>query len=208
MIDFNPVIIGIAGGTSSGKTTVAEKIKAEFEDNVVVISHDFYYRSFANISFEERTKLNYDHPNSFETDLLIKHLKALKQGNIVEIPRYSFSKHIREDETVSTVVAPVVIVEGILALEDKHLRDMFDLKIYVEADSDIRVIRRIKRDIEERGRTLENVTMQYCNTVKEMHDTYVEPQKKYADIIIPSTYENKKAVELIFNAIHNILSKK
>ena len=168
-MEFNPIIIGIAGGTGSGKSTLAENIEKEFKHNITMISHDYYYKSNEQLPFEERTKLNYDHPDAFETDLLIKHLNQLKIGETIQRPSYSFVEHLREKQTYHVVPKEVIIVEGILLCENKTLRDMMDIKIFVDADADIRFIRRLTRDVQERGRSLESVIEQYCTTVKPMH---------------------------------------
>lgn len=201
----NPIVIGIAGGTGSGKSTLADNIKKEFEKNITMLSHDYYYKNNQHLPFEERVKLNYDHPNAFETDLLIEHLKKLKNGEIIQRPSYSFIEHLREQETYDVVPKKVIIVEGILIFENKTLRDMMDIKIFVDADADIRFIRRLLRDVEERGRTVPSVVEQYCNTVKPMHEQFVEPSKKYADIIVPQGGHNKVALNMIVEKIRTII---
>lgn len=204
-MEFNPIIIGIAGGTGSGKSTLAENIEKDFKNNITMISHDYYYKSNDKLPFEERSKLNYDHPDAFETDLLIKHLKQLKKGETIQRPSYSFEKHLREEQTYPVVPKKVILVEGILLFENKTLRDMMDIKIFVDADADIRFIRRLTRDIQERGRTLESVIEQYCTTVKPMHEQFVEPSKKYADIIVPKGGYNKVALNMIVEKIRSII---
>ena len=201
----NPIVIGIAGGTGSGKSTLADNIKKEFEKNITMLSHDYYYKNNQHLPFEERVKLNYDHPNAFETDLLIEHLKKLKNGEIIQRPSYSFIEHLREQETYDVVPKKVIIVEGILIFENKTLRDMMDIKIFVDADADIRFIRRLLRDVEERGRTVPSVVEQYCNTVKPMHEQFVEPSKKYADIIVPKGGHNLVALNMIVEKIRTII---
>lgn len=181
---LSPLLIGIAGGSGSGKTTVAEAL-VESISGVAFIQHDAYYRHQPSLSFEERARVNYDHPNSLETDLLVRHLEALREGQPIERPVYDFTQHLRSDETVSVAPAAVVVVEGILVLADPALRDLLDLKVFVDTDSDLRLARRIRRDISERGRTVEAVISQYLATVRPMHLEYVEPSKKHADIIIP-----------------------
>lgn len=181
----NSIVIGIAGGSASGKSTLAENIEKEFKNQITMLSHDYYYKSFDNLSFEERKLLNYDHPDSFDTSMLVEHLKLLKEGKTVERPNYSFVTYLRENETTTLVPNKVIIVEGILIFENKELRDNMDIKIFVDADADIRFIRRLERDIYERGRTIESVISQYMSTVKPMHEEFVEPSKKYADIIVP-----------------------
>ena len=204
-MDLHPIIIGIAGGTGSGKSTLANNIKKEFKNNITMLSHDYYYKNNEHLPFEERVKLNYDHPNAFETDLLIEHLQKLRNGEIIQRPSYSFIEHLREQKTYDVVPKKVIIVEGILIFENKTLRDMMDIKIFVDADSDIRFIRRLLRDVEERGRTLPSVVEQYCNTVKPMHEQFVEPSKKYADIIVPEGGHNKVALNMIVEKIRSII---
>lgn len=204
-MELNPIIIGIAGGTGSGKSTLAENIEKEFKHNITMISHDYYYKSNSELPLEERKKLNYDHPDAFETDLLIEHLSKLKNGESIERPSYSFVNHLREKETYKVVPKKVIIVEGILLFENKTLRDMMDIKIFVDADADIRFIRRLLRDVKERGRTLDSVVEQYCTTVKPMHEQFVEPSKKYADIIVPEGGYNQVALNMIVEKIRSII---
>ena len=202
---LNPIIIGIAGGTGSGKSTLAENIKKEFENNITMLSHDYYYKDNPHLSFEERVKLNYDHPDSIETSLLIEHLKKLKNGEIVYRPNYSFVEHKREETTVEVVPKKVIILDGILIFENKELRDMMDIKIFVDTDADIRFIRRLLRDVEQRGRTLNSVVSQYCTTVKPMHEQFVEPSKKFADIIVPEGGRNEVALNMIIEKVRSIM---
>ena len=178
------LIIGVAGGSGSGKTTIAEAL-TEVIQGVAYIKQDAYYRHRPDLSFEERSALNYDHPASLETDLLVRHLEQLRDGLPFEQPVYDFAQHVRSEETVSVAPAPVVLVEGILVLAEPALRAMMDLKVYVDTDSDLRLARRLERDIRERGRTPESVLTQYLATVRPMHNQYVEPSKRHADIIIP-----------------------
>jgi len=180
------IIIGIAGGTGSGKSTFTNRLKAEFGNQVAVVYHDNYYRRQDDIPFEERKKVNYDHPDALETDLLIEHLKMLKSGQAIECPVYDYSHHNRSDETVRIEPKKIILAEGILLLADPRLRELIDIKIFVEADADERILRRIRRDVKERGRDLDNIVDQYLSTVKPMHYLYVEPTKAYADIIINS----------------------
>lgn len=207
-MELNPIIIGIAGGTGSGKSTLAQNIEKEFKHNITMLSHDYYYKSNSDLPFEERKKLNYDHPDAFETDLLIDHLNKLKNGESIRRPSYSFVEHLREKETYEVVPKKVIIVEGILLFENKTLRDMMDIKIFVDADADIRFIRRLLRDVQERGRTVESVVEQYCTTVKPMHEQFVEPSKKYADIIVPEGGYNMVALNMIVEKIRSIIDKK
>jgi len=204
-MELNPIIIGIAGGTGSGKSTLAENIEKEFKHNITMLSHDYYYKSNSELPFEERKKLNYDHPDAFETDLLIAHLNKLKNGETIKRPSYSFVEHLRENETYEVVPRKVIIVEGILLFENKTLRDMMDIKIYVDTDADIRFIRRLLRDVQERGRTLDSVVEQYTTTVKPMHEQFVEPSKKYADIIVPEGGYNMVALNMIVEKIRSII---
>lgn len=204
-MELNPIIIGIAGGTGSGKSTLAENIKNEFKHNISMLSHDYYYKSNENLPFEERVKLNYDHPDAFETNLLIEHLTKLKNGETIRRPSYSFVEHLREKETYEVVPKKVIIVDGILIFENKTLRDMMDIKIFVDTDADIRFIRRLLRDVEERGRTVPSVVEQYCTTVKPMHEQFVEPSKKYADIIVPEGGYNQVALNMIVEKIRSII---
>lgn len=201
------IVIGIAGGTGSGKSTMIRKIKEEFSDEITILSHDFYYKQHNDIPFEERKKLNYDHPNAFDTDLMINHIKALKEWRSIERPVYDFTIHNRVDETVTVKPAKVIIVEGILIFENKELLDMFDIKVFIDTDADVRIIRRILRDVRERGRTLDSVVNQYLTTVKLMHEQFVEPSKKNADIIIPEGGYNVVALEMLNERIHALLCK-
>lgn len=199
------IVIGIAGGTGSGKSTMIGKIKEEFSDEITILSHDFYYKQHNDISFEERKKLNYDHPNAFDTDLMISHIKKLKEWQSIERPVYDFTIHNRIDETVSVSPAKVIVVEGILIFENKELIDLCDIKVFIDTDADVRIIRRIMRDVRERGRTLDSVVSQYLTTVKPMHEQFVEPSKKYADIIVPEGGYNVVALEMLNERIHALL---
>lgn len=188
-----------------GKSTLADNIKKEFAHNITMLSHDYYYKSHDELPFEERKKLNFDHPDAFDTDLLIEHLNLLKQGQTIERPNYSFINHRREDETVTVVPKKVILVDGILIFENKELRDMMDIKIFVDTDADIRLIRRLVRDMNQRGRSLASVITQYSTTVKPMHEQFVEPSKKYADIIVPEGGYNHVALNMIIEKIRSIL---
>lgn len=203
---MKPYIIGVAGGSGSGKSTFTNRIKAEFGDSVAVLYHDNYYKRQDDVPFEERVKVNYDHPDSLETDLLTEHLEALKRGEWIESPVYDFSKHNRSDEKLIIEPKAVILVEGILLFNDESLRNLCDLKIYVEADADERILRRIIRDTEERGRDIKGIISQYLTTVKPMHYLYVEPTKSLADIVINSGM-NDIAFELVSRKISEILSK-
>ena len=197
-------IIGIAGGTGSGKSTFTNRLKESLGDYITVIYHDNYYKRQDELSFEERKLVNYDHPDSFETDLLIKHIKELKKGNSIECPVYDYTQHNRSDETVTVNPSKVIIIEGILALQDKRLRSLYDMKIFVEADADERILRRVVRDTQERGRDLEGIVKQYLTTVKPMHYLYVEPTKAMADIVINSGL-NDVAYEVVKSRINDLL---
>lgn len=202
----NTIVIGIAGGTGSGKTTLINRIKKEFNDEITILSHDFYYKENSHLPFEEREKLNYDHPNSFETALMVEHIKQLKQGKAVERPVYDFVIHNRREETVTVEPAKVIIVEGILIFENKELLDLFDIKVFIDTDADVRIIRRILRDVRERGRSLDSVINQYLTTVKLMHEEFVEPSKKNADIIIPEGGYNIVALQMLSDRIKALLN--
>lgn len=200
------LIIGIAGGTGCGKTTVVNQIINELpEDEVGVISQDSYYKETSHLSYDERTKINFDHPRAIDFDLLRAHLVKLRKGEVIEQPVYSFVKHNRTGDTILTHPRKVMIVEGILILSNTEIREMFDIKIFVHADSDERLIRRIKRDITERGRDIEEVLTRYQNTLKPMHHQFIEPMKEYADIIIPNNKYNTVAINIVRTIINNRL---
>lgn len=201
------LIIGIAGGTGSGKTTVVNQIINELPPNEVgVISQDSYYKATSHLSFDERVKINFDHPQAIDFELLVNHLQQLKNGQSIEQPIYSFLEHNRTQQTVATHPKHVMIVEGILILTHPQIRKMFDIKIFVHADSDERLIRRLKRDIAERGRDLDEVLDRYQNTLKPMHQQFIEPTKEYADIIIPTNKYNTVAVDIVRTIIHQKLN--
>ncbi|WP_127024931.1 uridine kinase [Flagellimonas beolgyonensis] len=203
------LILGIAGGTGCGKTTVVNQIVDQLPENeVAVISQDSYYNDLSHLSREERAKINFDHPNSIDFDLLIAHLEQLRQGQTIETPIYSFVEETRLDETISTSPKKVMIVEGILVLSNPSLRDMFDIKIYVHADSDERLIRRLQRDIRERGHDLDKVLTRYQTAVKPMHEQFIEPSKEFADIIIPNNHYNTVAIDIVRTIINNKLAEK
>ena len=201
------IVIGIAGGTGSGKSTMINKIKEEFGDVITILSHDFYYKRHDELSLDERRRLNYDHPAAFDTDLMISHLKTLKNWQPVDRPVYDFTIYNRTDETVRIRPSKVVVVEGILIFENKELMDLFDIKVFIDTDADVRIIRRILRDVRERGRTLESVIDQYLSSVKIMHEQFVEPSKKYADIIVPEGGFNVVALEMLSERIDALLSR-
>lgn len=201
-----PILIGITGGTGSGKTTVAEAIHSAFEGNsITMIMQDSYYKDQSHITFEERLKTNYDHPHSIDMDHLIRDLKSLMSGKSIDMPVYDFAEHTRKSETIHIVPTDIIIVEGILVLDDKNLRDLLDIKIYVDTDADIRILRRMQRDINERGRSMESVINQYLNVVRPMHEQFTEPTKRYADIIIPEGGRNRVAIDVIIRSIKEYL---
>ncbi len=201
------LVIGIAGGTGSGKTTLMKNLIARFGDVVTVLSHDNYYRRHDELTYEQRCQLNYDEPAALETELMARHLQQLRQGNPIECPVYDFTLHNRSSETVHIVPRRVIIVEGILIFENKDLRDLMDIKIFVDTDADVRLCRRIKRDVNKRGRTLESVLTQYLQTVKPMHERYVEPSKKFADIVVPEGGKNLVALDMIMGRIERHLEE-
>jgi uridine kinase len=201
------IIIGVAGGSASGKTTVAVRLKQEFQDDIELLCHDSYYLAHDEMPFEERVNINYDHPTAFDTERMINDIRLLKEGTAIDCPVYSYSEHNRTKETVRINPAKVIVVEGFLIFENKELRDLMDIKIFVDTDADERLVRRILRDVQERGRSLESVITQYINTVKPMHEQFVEPTKKYADIIIPRGGENTVALTMVMNRIHAIVNR-
>ena len=203
---MNCIIIGIAGGTGSGKSTFTNRLKDAFCDNIAVLYHDNYYKRQDGVPFEERKKMNYDHPEAFETELLLNQLAALRNGESVECPIYDYSKHNRSDKFVKVEPKKVILVEGILVFADERLRDMFDIKIFVEADADERILRRVIRDVKDRGRDIEGVVEQYLTTVKPMHYLYVEPTKPLADVIINSGM-NEVAFQLVKTNVEKILNE-
>lgn len=201
------IVIGVAGGSGSSKSTFTNRIKEYFGDDVVVLYHDNYYRRQDGVPFEQRVTVNYDHPDSLETELLVEHLKQLKEGKSIECPVYDYTKHNRSSEVIRIDPKPVILVEGILLLADPRVRDLLDIKVYVEADADERILRRISRDVEERGRDLNGIIKQYLTTVKPMHYLYVEPTRSKADIVINSG-KNDIAFDLFVSKIKLLLDKK
>jgi len=200
-------VIGIAGGTGSGKTTVAHKIYDEFRAHAVILSHDYYYKDNKHLTFEQRCKLNYDHPDSLDTDLLAEHIRLLKEGKSIMHPTYDFSTHMRNDEWKEMRSADIVIVEGILLFTSKEICDLCDVKLFVDTDADVRFIRRLRRDVNKRGRSMESVVNQYLTTVKPMHEQFVEPSKRMADLIIPEGGHNAIAISMIIDAINKKINK-
>ncbi|MGE7666567.1 uridine kinase [Ureibacillus composti] len=209
MSEQRPLVIGIAGGSCSGKTSVTRAIYDVFRNHsVVVIEQDYYYKNQDHLTFEERLETNYDHPLAFDNDLLIEHLNSLLQHKSIEKPVYDYVNHTRSKESIHVEPKDVIILEGILVLEDKRLRDLMDIKLFVDTDSDLRIIRRMERDIKERGRTIESVIEQYITAVRPMHNLFIEPTKRYADVIIPEGGENEVAIDLMVTKIKTILETK
>lgn len=203
-----PIIIGVTGGSGGGKTSVSRAILDSFPNaRIAMIQHDSYYKDQSHMSFEERVKTNYDHPLAFDTDFMIQQLKELLAGRPVDIPIYDYKKHTRSDKTLRQDPQDVIIVEGILVLEDERLRELMDIKLFVDTDDDIRIIRRIKRDMMERGRSLESIIDQYTSVVKPMYHQFIEPSKRYADIVIPEGVSNVVAIDLINTKIASILGE-
>ncbi|MBO6128389.1 MAG: uridine kinase [Pseudobutyrivibrio sp.] len=190
-------VLGVAGGSASGKTTIIKKLQDFFGEDIAVISHDSYYKAHPNMSYEERSRLNYDHPDSFESDRMAEDVRKLIKGYAIDMPVYDYVNHNRSDETIRIEPKTVIVMEGILILENKELRDLMDIKIFVDTDADERLMRRIKRDMIERGRSIESILDQYSETVKPMHEEFVEPSKKYADIIIPRGGENEAGLDML-----------
>lgn len=205
---MNTIIIGIAGGTGSGKTTLTERLRDHFGQNEVsVINHDSYYKRHDELPYAERCKLNYDHPDSFDTELMVQHLQALRRGEAVEVPVYNYAIHNRSDQTITVRPAPVIIVEGILIFASPELCELMDLKVFVDTDADVRILRRIVRDVKARGRTLDSVVTQYLTTVKPMHEQFVEPSKRTADLIVPEGGRNEVALDMLIKWVSNHLAK-
>jgi uridine kinase len=207
-LDSRPLIIGICGGTGSGKTTITSRIiEALSEKNVIVLEQDNYYKGFPELSFEQRVKVNFDHPDSMDTPLLAEHVRLLREGQSIERPTYDFANFRRVDETVRIEPRSAIIIEGILIFESKALRDLMDIKIFVDTDADLRFIRRLERDIRERGRTMEMVIRQYRQTVRPMHMEFVEPSKRYADVIIPEGGHNEVGIDLVIQKIRSLVPR-
>ena len=202
-----PILIGITGGTGSGKSTIAGEIYKAFPDNcIAMIQQDMYYKDQSHLTMDERVKTNYDHPHAFDNDLLVEHLQSLLNGKAIEKPIYNFAIHNREEKTVRVDPRDIIIVEGILVLEDPRVRELLDIKIFVDTDADLRILRRLVRDIDERGRTVESVIDQYISVVRPMHLQFIEPTKRYADLIIPEGGSNTVAIDILVSKIKNELS--
>lgn len=205
---MNTILIGIAGGTGSGKTTLADKVVDSFgAHEVSILRHDNYYKRHDEMNYEERCKLNYDHPDAFDTELLAEHIRLLKEGKSVDMPVYDYSIHNRSDKTIRVNPAPVIVLEGILIYAEQQLCDLMDIKVFVDTDADVRILRRIIRDVKERERSLDSVINQYLTTVKPMHEQFVEPSKRRADIIIPEGGENVVALEMLIERVRKHLSE-
>ncbi len=201
-------VIGVAGGTGSGKSTLVKRLCEAFEEeSVVTLCHDYYYKAHPELTYEERSQLNYDHPFALDTDMMVEHIKALKACVPIERPVYSFADHNRMDERVAVKPSQVVLVDGILIFEHKALRELMDVKVFVDTDADVRLARRVLRDVCDRGRTVESVMSQYLETVKPMHEQFVEPSKRYADIIIPEGGENMVAVQMVVESIRSLIEE-
>ncbi|MCI8474111.1 MAG: uridine kinase [Oscillospiraceae bacterium] len=205
---MDTMVIGIAGGTGSGKTTLTEKLKERFAEDVSVLYHDNYYKKHVGMTYEERSKLNYDHPDAFDTDLMVRDLNALRRGENIQCPVYDYTIHNRSDQTLEVLSTRVILVEGILIFVDPALRELMDIKVFVDTDADVRILRRLLRDVKERGRTLDSVVNQYLVTVKPMHEAFVEPSKKYADIIVPQGGRNQVALDMLVERIRRHVEKR
>ena len=205
---MDTILIGIAGGTGSGKTTLADKLVDSFgSDEVSILRHDIYYKRHDEMTYDERSKLNYDHPDAFDTELLCEHIQMLKEGKAIEMPVYDYTVHNRSNEVVVVEPAPVIVLEGILIFAEQSLCDLMDIKVFVDTDADVRILRRILRDVKERERSLDSVISQYLTTVKPMHEQFVEPSKRRADIIIPEGGENMVALQMLIERVHKHLRK-
>ena len=206
MSTYIPTIIGVAGGSASGKSTLVRQLQEAFaEEQVITLCHDFYYKAHNELSFEERADLNYDHPDAFDTDMMIEHILKLKKGESIERPVYSFTENNRLEQTVTVSPAHVIILDGILILENKELRELMDMKVFVDTDDDVRLARRLVRDVQERGRDMNSVLKQYFSTVKPMHRDFIEPSKRHANIIIPEGGFNSVALSLLIENIRSLI---
>lgn len=200
-------VVGVAGGSASGKTTIVNTIREYFGDDILVISHDSYYKAHHEMPFEERCHLNYDHPDAFESERMAEDVRSLLKGKAIDMPVYDYTIHNRAEETIHIEPKEIIILEGILILENKELRDLMDVKVYVDTDADERLIRRIKRDMKERARSVESILEQYAATVKPMHEEFIEPSKRYADVIIPRGGENTQGINMLKSYLKHILTK-
>lgn len=205
---MDTMVIGIAGGTGSGKTTLTEKLRERFDQDVSVLYHDNYYKKHVGMTYEERSQLNYDHPDAFDTDLMVRDLNALRRGEDIQCPVYDYTIHNRSDQTLEVKSTRVILVEGILIFVDPALRELMDIKVFVDTDADVRILRRVLRDVKERGRTLDSVVNQYLTTVKPMHEAFVEPSKKYADIIVPQGGRNQVALDMLVERIRRHVERR
>lgn len=205
---MDTMVIGIAGGTGSGKTTLTEKLRERFDQDVSVLYHDNYYKKHVGMTYEERSQLNYDHPDAFDTDLMVRDLNALRRGEDIQCPVYDYTIHNRSDQTLEVKSTRVILVEGILIFVDPTLRELMDIKVFVDTDADVRILRRVLRDVKERGRTLDSVVNQYLTTVKPMHEAFVEPSKKYADIIVPQGGRNQVALDMLVERIRRHVERR
>lgn len=200
-------VVGVAGGSASGKTTIVKKISKYFGDNILIMNHDSYYKAHDNMTYEERSLLNYDHPESFETERMADDVRSLLKGHSVDMPVYDYAIHNRsKDQTVHVVPKQIIVIEGILVLENKELRDLMDVKVFVDTDADERLMRRIRRDMAERARSIDSILTQYSDTVKPMHEEFVEPSKRYADVIIPRGGENEAGINMLVTYMKHILA--
>lgn len=199
-------IIGIAGGTGSGKTTLTRRLKERFGEDVAVVSHDNYYKRHDELPYEARCRLNYDHPDAFDTDLMVRQIEALRRGETIACPVYDFTVHNRSNETLRIAPTSVIILEGILLFADARLRELMDVRIFVDTDADVRILRRVVRDVKKRGRSLESVVAQYLTTVKPMHEQFVEPSKRHADVIVPEGGKNAVALDMIIRRVEHHLA--
>ncbi len=205
---MNTIIIGIAGGTGSGKTTLADKLVNSFgREEVSILRHDAYYRRHDEMTYEERCRLNYDHPDAFDNELLVEHILALKEGRAIDMPVYDYTVHNRSDEIIRVNPAPVIILEGIMIFAEPELCELMDIKVFVDTDADVRILRRIIRDVNERGRSLDTIIRQYLTTVKPMHEQFVEPSKRHADLIIPEGGRNEVALDMLIQRIRGHLMR-
>ena len=202
---MKPFIIGIAGGTGSGKTTLTRRLKERFGEDVSVVSHDNYYKRHDELPYEERCRLNYDHPDAFDTELMVEQVEALRRGETISCPVYDFTVHNRSNDTLLIAPTSVIILEGILLFADARLRELMDVRIFVDTDADVRILRRVVRDVNKRGRTLESVVQQYLTTVKPMHEQFVEPSKRFAHIIVPEGGKNLVALDMIVQRVEHHL---